>query len=126
MHLFLPFMMSDWSDFHFWETPSIKEESDCYVLFQNWIRLGTGLIKSPACTNEISVEENFVLEAIAQMGFRKEEIMKVNPSSYDLLEICSELKMFGFSIRYQELLEASMGASSVRSGLHFHTKRFKD
>jgi len=95
-------------------------------LFQNWIRLGTGLIKSPVCTNEISVEENFVLEAIAQMGFRKEEIMKVNPSSYDLLEICSELKMFGFSIRYQELLEASMGGSSIRSGLHFHAKRFKD
>jgi len=117
--------MADWSHFHFWETPSIKKESKCYVLFQTWVRLGTGIIRSPASTIDISVQENFVLEAITQMGFRKEDIMKVNPSSYDLLEICSELKMFGFSIRYQELLEVSIGGSKVRAGLYFPQRGIK-
>ena len=102
--------MSDWSDFHFWETPSIKEESECYLLFQNWIRLGTGIIRGPANMMEIS-DQNFILEAIAQMGFSKEDMMRVNPSSYDLLEICSELKMFGFSIRYQKLREKNTDGS---------------
>jgi len=85
-------------------------------LFQNWIRLGRGIIRSPASTIDISVQENFVLDAIAQMGFRKEDIMKVNPSSYDLLEICSELKMFGFSIRYQKLLEKNTDGSQLPTG----------
>ena len=108
-------MMSDWSDFHFWETPSIKEESECYLLFQNWIRLGTGIIRGPSNMMEIS-DQNFILEAIAQMGFSKEDIRRVNPSSYDLLEICSELKMFGFSIRYQKLLEKNTDGSQLPTG----------
>ena len=124
LHLFLPFTMSDWSDFHFWETPSIKEESECYVLFQNWIRLGTGIIRGPSNMMEIS-DQNFILEAIAQMGFSKEDIRRVNPSSYDLLKICSELKKFGFSIKYQELLEQSMGGS-IRAGLYFPARKIKD
>jgi hypothetical protein len=107
--------MKGWSHFHFWENPSIKEESNCYVLFQNWIRLGRGII-SPASTIEISVEDTFILDAISQMGFNKEDIMKVNPSSYDLLEICSELKMFGFSIRYQKLLEKNTDGSQLPTG----------
>lgn len=73
---------------------------------------------------EIS-DQNFILEAIAKMGFSIEDIRRVNPSSYDLLEICSELKMFGFSIRYQKLLEKSMNGSGLPTG-YFPLRRIKN
>jgi hypothetical protein len=73
---------------------------------------------------EIS-DQNFILEAIAKMGFSKEDMMRVKPSSYDLLEICSELKMFGFSIRYQKLLEKNTNASSLPTG-YFPQRRIRN
>jgi hypothetical protein len=88
-------------------------------MLKSTIRLGRGILQGPPGTNEVSDQDKFVLEAIAQMGFRKEDILQVNPSSYDLLEICSELKMFGFSIRYQKLLEENISDSKLPAGINF-------
>jgi len=56
------------------------------------------------------------------MGFRKEEILQANPSTSDLLEICSELKTFGFSNRYQKLLEENKNGSKPSHGVSFQRR----
>ena len=87
-------------------------------MFQSKIRLGTGISKR--ITLGISNEENLLCESIEQMGFRRELIMDVNPSTEDLLEICIEMKKYGYSIKYQELWEKKINGSKVRTGLYFH------
>ena len=67
-----------------------------------------------------SIQENFLLDAIEQMGLKKEHIMDVNPCSEDLVEICAEMKKYGYSTKYQELLEKKINGSKVRAGLYFH------
>jgi hypothetical protein len=114
--------MAIWSDFQFWERASIKEKSNCYALFHQEIRLGRGIGRGAHQRDNTAFEENFILEAIVQMGFRKEDILKVNPSSYDLLEICSELKTFGFSIRYQKLLEENTNGSKPSHDMFFQLR----
>lgn len=118
--------MASWSDFQFWEEPSINEEGNCYLLFQNRIRLGTGILRVAHKRTNTTVQENFLLETIVQMGFRKEDILQANPNPSDLLEICSELKKFGFSIRLQELLEENFSGSKFPTGLYFTRRGIKD
>jgi len=88
-------------------------------MLKSTIRLGRGILQGPPDTNKTQDQDDFLLEAIVQMGFRKEDILQVNPSSYDLLEICSELKMFGFSIRYQKLVEEQLNDSELPAGVNF-------
>ena len=88
-------------------------------MFQSKIRLGTGILNifSPI---QNSIQENFLLDAIEQMGLKKEHIMEVNPCSEDLVEIWAEMKKHGYSTKYQELLEKKINGSKVRSGIYFH------
>ncbi len=69
------------------------------------IRLGRGITRSPFLYNvEDPLEEQFFFSAIAKFGISSDSLRKINPSYDDLLEIYSELKTFGISLKYYEKL----------------------
>ena len=78
------------------------------------VRLGIGIV---SVSSKISFNEDFVLEEIEKMGLKREHVLLVDPSEEDMLLICAEMKKYGYSITYQDLLENKIyrSKSSTRS-----------
>lgn len=64
------------------------------------VRLGHCIIRDDGSHVIGLVNRNFLLDAISKFGISREDLGKIKPSYYDLLEIYAELKHFGFSTKY--------------------------
>ena len=64
------------------------------------VKLGYGIIKNYSYLIDSIVEEDFFWNAISKFGIEIHELVKLNPSYDDLLEVYSELNNFGFSTKY--------------------------
>jgi len=64
------------------------------------VRLGHCIIRDDGSHVIGLVNMDFLLDVINKFGISREDLGKIKCSYYDLLEIYSELKHFGFSIKY--------------------------
>ena len=70
------------------------------IMYETSIRLGRGIIKNTSPLVDPALREEFFLDIISKFGISREDLKKIKPSYYDLLEIYSELMHFGFSTKY--------------------------
>ena len=64
------------------------------------VRLGRCIIRDDGSHVIGLVNRDFLLDVINKFGISREDLVKIEPSYYDLLEIYAELKHFGFSTKY--------------------------
>lgn len=76
------------------------------------IKLGRGITRNSFSWNvEEPLDEEFFFNAIGKFGISNDSLRKINPSYDDLLEIYSELKTFGISLKYFEKIRSLHQAS---------------
>ncbi|HET6457393.1 MAG TPA: hypothetical protein VFG24_00740 [Nitrosopumilaceae archaeon] len=69
-------------------------------MYETAMKLGHGIMRN-GCSPVTDVTVNgFFLDVISKFGISREDLKKIQPSYYDLIEIYSELKHFGFSTKY--------------------------
>ena len=68
-------------------------------MYETPVRLGRGIIRS-GCSPNGTVGTDFFFDAISKFGISRNDLKKIKPSDYDLLEIYSELTHFGFSTKF--------------------------
>jgi len=71
------------------------------------VRLGHCIIRDDGSHVIGLVNRDFLLDVINKYGISREDLGKIKFSYYDLLEIYTELKHFGFSTKYHLRQKAS-------------------
>jgi len=69
-------------------------------MHETTVRLGHCIIRDDGSHVIGLVNRDFLLDVISKFGISREDLGKIKPSYYDLLEIYAELKHFGFSTKY--------------------------
>jgi len=69
-------------------------------MYETAVRLGHGIIRNGCLPVTDVTVDGFFLDVISKFGISREDLKKIKPSYYDLLEIYSELMHFGFSTKY--------------------------
>jgi len=69
-------------------------------MYETALRLGHRIIRNCCLPVTDITVDGFFLDVISKFGINREDLKKIKPSYYDLLEIYSELMHFGFSTKY--------------------------
>ena len=76
-------------------------------MLETTVRLGRCIIRDDDSHVIGLVNRDFLLDVINKFGISREDLGKIKFSYYDLLEIYTELKHFGFSTKYYLRQKAS-------------------
>lgn len=87
-------------DFQIWKTNDKYRKLLCIDMHELSVRLGCCIIRDDDSHVIGLVNRNFLLDVINKFGISREDLGKIKFSYYDLLEIYTELKHFGFSTKY--------------------------